>query len=399
MFGDLEKFIPFYNYGVAYRLSEDLKIKNLQLLKLRAAMGTAGIRPTFIQRYGNIDLLSGTPLQRALPNPNLLPSIVKETEMGIDLTIFRAFDISFSYFQNIAKDQILFAPISATFSADGQWQNAGTVKGKGYEATLGIDFAKMIHAKATSLVWNTQAVFLKSTQQITALSTPNFTVNNLFYIAEGKQLGNLYGSVFARNTEQLDNQNDISINDFVLNEAGYLVNKNNLGKITEKPYQLLDAAGKPLLTTIGNIVPNFNLAFGHTIGFKSIQLYTLFDWQKGGNFYNHTQQQLYSKQRHSDFETPIAAGFFNTLYNNNLPNNHFVQDANYFMLREVALMFTLKNEQLAKMCEQIRFGLRGRNVWSNYTEPIFPQTNIEQDIRQLALPMQRSFALDVQVIF
>ncbi len=399
LFGDLEKFIPFYNYGVAYRLSEDLNIKNLQLLKLRAAIGTAGIRPTFIQRYGNIDLFSGTPLQRALPNPNLLPSTVQETEVGIDATVFRAFDISFSYFQNTAKDQILFAPVSATFSADGQWQNAGTVESRGYEAMLGIDFAKMMQLKATGLVWNTQAIFFKSTQQITALGIPSFIANNLFYIAEGEQLGNLYGAVFARNMEQLSNQNDISISDFVLNELGYLVNKNDLGKITEKPYQLINANGKPMLETIGNITPNFNLAFGHTIGFKGIQLYTLFDWQKGGNFYNHTQQQLYGKQRHADFEAPIAAGFFNTLYYQNLPNNHFIQNASYFMLREVALMFTLKNEQIAKIGEQIKFGLRGRNVWSTYDGSIFPQTSIQQDIRQLALPMQRSFALDVQFIF
>ncbi|NJL75023.1 MAG: TonB-dependent receptor plug domain-containing protein [Saprospiraceae bacterium] len=47
LFGAKELTADYYQAGVAWRVTEDLKIKGVQDLKLRAAIGTAGIRPTF----------------------------------------------------------------------------------------------------------------------------------------------------------------------------------------------------------------------------------------------------------------------------------------------------------------------------------------------------------------
>lgn len=392
----------FYQYGVAYRLSEDIKIKHLQELKLFVNTGQTGIRPTYQQRFGATLLQNGTATEVVMANPDLLPMLTEALEVGVDITFWRAFDLQFTYFQRNTQQQILLVPLSASTGVEAQWQNAGTVENTGYEANLSIDFSELFRSKASGFIWQANTNFFKSNPLINELAVPAFSIHGGYQIAEGQELGAIAGNVFLRDLNQL--MNDANTNDFVVNEIGYVVRESTLGTTEERPIQWSDENGNPQVEAIGNINPDFRVGISNTIGYKQLKLHTLFDWQQGGQIYNHQKQLLYSTQRHQDFEANVAAGFFDALYNEGQINNHFVEDASYFRLREVALLFHLEQAQLGnlqQLFKQVQIGIRGRNLWSSNDLWLFAPSSLAATAptNRFTYPAQRSFALDLKVVF
>jgi hypothetical protein len=180
------------------------------------------------------------------------------------------------------------------------------------------------------------------------------------------------GEIFATSLDQLQDQEGIDPGDYGINEMGYVVRLDQMGTPEEVPYKLRDAGGNPLVDVIGDINPDFRMGFAHTLAFRGLELYTLFDWKKGGSIYNATKQWLYKDMRHAEVSAypDIAANFYgsNGLYNALVANNHFVEDGSFFMLREASLSLMLRRKQLGGLfskLDHIRLSLIGRNVFTN----------------------------------
>jgi len=165
---------------------------------------------------------------------------------------------------------------------------------------------------------------------------------------------------------------------------GYVVLTSSLGQPNELPYKLRDpsdTSGKPIEEKLGDINPDFRMGFVNSIGFKGFTLYTLFDWKQGGDIYNITKQLMYlGTQTHADVSKfngldggpTISGDFFRStnegLANHQIPNNHFVEDGSFFMLREASLSYQFGPGQLTNFLggqiENIRIGLVGRNLFT-----------------------------------
>ena len=383
LFGPEERWHNYYRVGGAYRLTEDIKMKFFQELKLRAAMGTAGNRPAFGQRFESFELINGVAAKNTLGNDFLKPSRTTEMEVGIDATFLKGFTLEFNYVKSSTEDLILLMPLSGASSFTGQWQNAGALEATIYEGALHTDFTRLFKIKNHDFHWGLATTFNRMEQTVTQLGIPAYTTgpglehSSLFQVEEGQPLGAMVGEVFATSLGQLQEQVDIDPNEYTLNDLGYVVRKDQAGTPEERPYRLMDEEGNPILETIGNVNPDFRMGFTHIIGYKGLKLYTLFDWKKGGSVYNLTRQYLYGNGRHGDVSRypDVAAGFFENdgLYNNGAPNNHFVEDGSFFMLREASLSYTLNSQQLQNILggfvESIQFSLIGRNLFTktNYS--------------------------------
>jgi hypothetical protein len=59
LFGSDERWQNFYRVSGAYRISEDFSIPGIQELKIRAARGTAGLRPNFADQYETYTVTAG----------------------------------------------------------------------------------------------------------------------------------------------------------------------------------------------------------------------------------------------------------------------------------------------------------------------------------------------------
>ncbi|MEL6941630.1 MAG: hypothetical protein AAFO82_03105, partial [Bacteroidota bacterium] len=342
----------FYQLGFAYRLSEDFKIKGIQELKLRAAMGTAGIRPTFEQRFSNFQLQNGIVSKSILENPNLRPILVEEMEFGIDATFARAFQVGFSYIQNTAKDQILLMPLSGGTGFEGQWQNAGTLSSTIYEADLNINIAKLFRMNNSGFRWNVRGIFSK-------INTTDKVLNRAY--------GDISGQVFATSPEQIADLGIGSPLDYEINELGYIVHRDLIGTAEEMPVLLVNENGSPQTQILGNSTPDFRMSFTNSLAFRGLELYALLDWKKGGDVYNRSKQVLYGNLRHAEVAESenIAASFYETLYNDGKINNHFVEDGSFLMLREVALSYTLNQPSFFNdVFDQLQLSLIGRNLWT-----------------------------------
>ena len=67
-------------------------------------------------------------------------------------------------------------------------------------------------------------------------------------------------------------------------------------------------------------------------------------------------------------EYPIAIGFWDGLYNTNTPNNAFVEDGTFFMLRELALSYQFDKSKLGNFLggaiNGIKVGFVARNLFT-----------------------------------
>ncbi len=383
LFGPEERWSNYYRLSAGYRLTEDLKIKGFEELKLRASVGTAGIRPAFNQRFETFELINGDITKNTLGNAFLRPALSRELEVGADARIGKAFTLEFNYANIITEDQILLVPRTAATGFKGQWRNAGTIDATVFEGRLGVDFAKLFKIDKKGFDWELFTSFDRIQQTITRLNATSYTTgpglqaSSLFLVEEGVSFGTMVGEVFATDLSQLEGQEGVNPSDFEKNAAGYLVHRDLLGTPDEVPYKLVDERGNPLIQVIGDINPNFRMGFAHQIRFKDFQIYTLFDWKKGGDIYNRTKQWLYQDQRHGDVSrhADIAASFYGNegLYNALVANNHFVEDGSFFMLREAAVSYTFQQKQLqgifGGLFERLKIGLIGRNLFTqtNYS--------------------------------
>jgi len=376
LFGEDAGWPSFYRIGGAYRMSEDINLKFFQELKFHAAIGTAGIRPAFAQRFETYALSNGVLSKQTLGNEQLLPARSQELEVGINMTFLKGFSLNGAYTQVTTEDQIIFSPLSGGAGFQGQWRNAGTVEADVYEASLNIDLAKLMKVRNRGFSWDITGVGQRVEQVITSLGVSPYTTGpglpntDIFLMQEGLAPGTMAGEVFATSIEDLANQPEINLTELAVNDLGYIVRSEDMGTPDERPIKVLDESGNPVVRPIGDINPDFRLGIANRLAFKGLQLYALFDWKMGGDIYNYTRQQLYQNERHADLSAndQVAAPFYTEgLYNNGIANHHFVEDASFFMLREASISYTFDQSKLSffgDALESIQLSLIGRNLFT-----------------------------------
>ncbi|MCC6760754.1 MAG: SusC/RagA family TonB-linked outer membrane protein [Chitinophagaceae bacterium] len=388
LFGPEARWNPYYRVSAGYRLSEDVKIKGIDELKIRAAYGTAGIRPGFDWQYEVYDLNNGVAVASQKGNNFLKPSQTAEKEIGLNVDFLKKFSFEMTYAESETKDQFLNVPL-IPFLNDGfnsQWQNAGTIKSNTLEFTFGANWIKK-----KDFSWRTTVVFSRVQQRITELPIAPYLANgqdyngdqNIFYIKGGEIYGAIYGYKMVRSLDEMSRQLPAgkTIADYEVNSEGYVIAKGTQGKPNELPIKMLNADGSPWYGKIGNGNPDFVAGITNTLNFKNFQLYLLLDWKQGGDIYNGKEQRLtfnYVSQKQDMTNVPAAskraAAYWGTgMYDANNANAYWVEDGTYLKVRELAIGYTVPSKYLSTMFNGFIKGINakvvGRNLltFSNYS--------------------------------
>lgn len=385
LFGSDARWNPYYRISGAYRISKDVTIPGIQELKIRAAHGTAGIRPGFSWQYEVYGLSNGVAAPSQKGNKLLKPSKTAETEIGLDINFLKKFTFEATYSFSNTTDQFLNAPL-IPFLNDGyrsQYINAGNVKANTFEATLG---ANWIRNK--DLTWTSNVVFSRTRQKVGDLPIPPYYLGafsgdvNVFYINSNLTYGAMYGYRFVRTLDEMSQQlpTGKTIADYEVNSEGYVIAKGTEGTTAERPIRYkedgADWSGK-----IGDGNADFNFGFSNTVQWKGFSMYFLLDWKNGGDIYNANNQRMafnnmYYKQDMSgvpDGEKKAYDYWFSGAYDANLPNKYWVEDATYLKIREFALGYTFNNKVLGKAFRGVVKGITakviGRNLltFTNYS--------------------------------
>ncbi len=377
LFGENNRWNPYYRLSGAYRITEDFKISGIQELKVRAAIGSSGQRPGFSYQYETYGLYNGNVYKSTIGNKDLKPSETIEKEIGLNVDFLDKFSFEFVASQNRTEDAFVAVPLSAATGYIAQWRNAATLEGKSIEATLGV---QAIKKKDMNLKFN--VTFDRLRQKVKELDAPAFQVGpganevSAFYLRDNETFGIMYGYDWVSSLDQMSTQlpAGATISDYVLNSEGYVIPIGTEGTAFEKPIALDQDKDKTAdFVKIADMNPDFNLSFTTTYKWKNFTFNMLWHWKQGGDIYNMTKQWMYRDNRHGDMDMAGVADYkkktvyyYQTLYNANNVNSRFVEDGTFLKLRELSLYYNLGEDVFAKagvpFIKGLKAGVLTRNL-------------------------------------
>lgn len=353
LFGADNRWSTYYRISAAYRITEDFDIPHVNELKIRAARGTAGIRPNFSWQYETFALNDGNASKSTLGNKNLKPSRTTENEVGLNATLFNRVNLELTYSRSTTENEFLQVPLVPVAGYNSQWQNAGTIKSKSYEVNID---GNVIDGK--NFNWHTRITWAKSDQKIAALSVPPYQSgpDGLFYIRKGEEYGAIYGYTWVKTLDQMAQQlpSGKTINDYTVNSDGYVIEKGTEGTPDEAPIKLLDKNGNDAFVQIGNGRPDWTGSISNTFRYKGFSAYVLVDIKHGGDVYNRKSQWLTRDDRNGIMDQAgkpdsqkKAYDYYKGFYDVNTNNSYWVEDAGYVKIRQVSLSYRFNQKQLS----------------------------------------------------
>ncbi len=440
LFGADERWHTYYRVSGAYRIAQEnwWPYQNINEFKLRYSLGTAGGRPRFASQYETFAVSEGRLTKSTLGNRRLKPEFSIEQEAGIEIGLLDRFLLDITYAHTETRDQILQVPLTPVYGYDSQWQNAGTLESRTWEASL-----RAFIIQQRNFNWSATVLFDRTRSEITEFDRTPFRWGpyNSFFNREGEEFGAMYGWKWMTRYDQLPGELEPYRDYFDINDDGYLVpvgqNYSWQDGIREQMWgtevNITDAEGNVIETfpwghpilyvdedgndfhKIGSVIPDFNLSFSSNLRYKNITLYALFDAQIGGNIYNMTRQWAMRDFRSVEVEQtnkpreqwkPIQ--YYETVYQVRSPNNHFVEDGTFMKLRELSVRYTFDQSFLRPIfggwINRLTVGFIGRNLLTFTSYSGFDPEVGEQDATVVRMdsftyPNYRTFTGLIEIEF
>ena len=397
LFGENERSHNYYRVSGAYRLSEDFQLPGVDEFKLRLSRGTAGLRPVFDAQYETYLLLANGGFKPfTLGNPELKPAHSTETEAGFNVDFLGRYSFEYTFSNKVTEDQILLVPLSAATGYEAQWQNAATLEGNTHEAAF-----RALLLDRPNFTWRLNITGDRTRQKVKALNVAPFLVGpgygelssedtdqstKVFKIAEGETFGVIYGNRLMRSIDEIYDRPFANPADtmaggawardrFMINEDGYVVRVADHGTVNERALQYQASNGETVVK-IGDVNPDFNMAFNTNVTWKAFHVSALLNWVHGGNIYNGTRQwpffeyrdRVYDQRGKPEAEKKPVDYYSGSFYNSINPIDYFVEDGSYLKLKELAVNFTVPRDVLGRFrmggLETAKIGIVGRNLWT-----------------------------------
>jgi TonB-linked SusC/RagA family outer membrane protein len=436
LFGSEQRWHWYYRASGAWRMSAETwwPFPNaLSEFKLRYSRGTAGGRPDFADRFEVFNLGTSGISLGTLGNVFLKPEKTTEQEFGIDAVAFERFSLNLSYAKQRTVDQLIEVPLPALYGFEAQWQNAGTIEGHTYEATLDG------HLIETDKVrWGVTLIADRSRNQLVAYGRPCHAEGLLGNRCEGQVLGEMWGQRLWQSYADLPAVHANSQDAFDINDDGLVVpvgvgntyQNGVTGGVTDSlwgtnvsidginyawgmPQRVLSATGQPDRILIGDANPDMNWGLSSQLRVGQLNIYALIGGQIGGDVYNSTKQRMYQYSRHreedqdgkpEELKKP-SSYYTGALYNGNLASQWFVEDGTYTKLREVSVRFALTPRQLPALqrlgMDRVMLALIGRNLheWTNYSGYDAEVGNVIERRDNFGFPTYRTFTFSLEIEF
>lgn len=361
--GDTEELFFYPKASVAYRFPEFGR--GIEELKLRVAYGESGNQPLFGQKFISLDAtqnIAGEPglvVNPQVGDPGIEPERTREIEGGVDLTFWngKARAELTGYQQNIT-DLLLERRVAPSTGFETQFFNGGELRVRGIEAMLALT-----PIQTRDLVWFSRVLFFADDSEVIDLPVPAFVLNGAF----GPSLG-----------------------DFQIKE----------GESATQIVGLVDGE----LQKVGDVNPDFKMAFANELSWKGWSFYSLWDWQQGGDIVNLTTFISDLAQTTEDF---VPDGQRRLEMSSERPT--YVEDGTFVKLRELTLAYAFPAdwvERLWPAARRLRLSVSGRDLWTitDYSglDPEvsnFGNQPIARNVDTSPFPPSRSFWFSIDLGF
>jgi TonB-linked SusC/RagA family outer membrane protein len=410
LFGDNERWQNYFRLSFAYRISEEIKIKGIDELKVRMAYGTSGLRPGYSWQYETYYFSNGQIYSDQLGNKNLKPSEAREFEVAMDVNFLKKFDFTASYSKTNTLGAFARVPLASHLGYPYQWRNVGDIKSNVIELSLNY---RVIEKK--NLDWTLHINFDKINQKMDNLTIPPYYTgpHSAYYVNPGESFGIIYGYQWLTSLDQMANQlpTGKTIDNYEINSDGYVIVKGTQGSTKEKAILLdQDNDGTADKVAIGDGNADFHLSLNSTLNYKKFTFYFLLDWKQGGDVYNYTRQYTFRDARAIEFDQSgktesdkKSVSYYSYFYEKSI-NSYFVENGSYLKLREFSIFYnyTPKN---TKYFKEIKMGVIGRNLltFSSYSG-FDPEVGSSGDLTTFAFdefgyPNFRTYSASIQFTF
>ncbi|MDJ1480675.1 SusC/RagA family TonB-linked outer membrane protein [Cytophagaceae bacterium YF14B1] len=364
-FGANHKWGMFPGVSAGVDLSQILRVKAIDNLKLRASYGVTGALPP--SSYLSLRTLTaggsyfyagdGVYLQPYSPNQNANPDLrwekKGEFDVGVDFGLFNnRLTGTIDYYQRTTSDLIfnVTVPVPPNLVPT-TWMNIGTMKSNGFEMSLGYDVIKN-----DVFSWNTggnfttfHVVLSKLDPQLagsfvgaTNLGTPGQEATQITRAVEGEKIGILWGKVYKGVGE----------------DGKYIFeDRNNDGKIDNQDE-----------TIIGNGLPKFEFGWNNTIRYKNFDFNFLLRGSIGHDLIN-TYRAFYENPNVASSYNIVKTKYFNpNITDGQIFSSRFVERASFAKLDNATLGYNFKLPA-GSLVKSLRAYLSGQNLFTitNYT--------------------------------
>ena len=284
--GNNSYFYPSVSGSVALNDLFDFGRTNglVNLLKIRGSWAQVGhdTSPYRIMDYLSFSGFPGTvQLPTTRTNNNLRPERVSSWEVGLEGRMFKnrlSFDVAF--YDSTTKDLISQMPISIANGVNSIYVNAGSIRNRGFEASINGTVIK-----TRDFQWKLGANWTMNKNTVLSLGEgidswiiASYSTHAYMTAYEGGSLTNMYGKGYKRAPE---GSVAIDSNGKMVDVSGMLV---------------LDRQGMPQTGTelqlLGDCAPLGKGGFNTTLKWKDLSLYVGFDGQIGGHVFSYTNWVL-----------------------------------------------------------------------------------------------------------
>lgn len=430
-FSQFDKFHNYPKASFSYELSKEEFMKDLEdifsSVKIRGSYGEAGspslpgayTTNNLYTTFGNNDgwgrvttagrgeltgIRQGFGTDQTLffaGATHISPEISIEREIGLDMGLFdNRVNLEFTYYYTNVNDLILEVPAPGSSGYDRQFRNAGAMRNKGFEVSLGA-----WPVRSEDFSWNTIVNYSTNDNLVTRLLTKEG--DNIY--GTDDQIP-IYGFTGTQNVALVGHPIG------VFSGLGYLRNADGSIKVSTGAADDAfgnDYRGAPIILfdsaqIIGDPNPDFTFSWRNDITFlKNFNVSFLVDAVMGQDIWNGTKGALYRFGTHADTKDREEPWFYNgqpvidnatgeqvkkeefyRLYANSFQygiDEASIEDGSYIKLREVSISYKwdgLKDIGIAA----ITFTASGRNLLT-----ITDYTGFDPEVNTFAQSEARGF--------
>jgi TonB-linked SusC/RagA family outer membrane protein len=338
--GDTAKYFLYPKAAAVYSLinpkdKTGALAQTFDSLRVRAALGQAGNRPNYGQKFtplnattnidGNAGLVFGARGQAgsggqagSIGDPKIEPERQTEVELGVDAaTKDQKIVAELTGYQRSISNLLLQRALSTSTGFTTQFLNGGGLRNRGIEAAL------QVRPLSSKLVdWTSRATFTLNRSEITDLPVPAF---------------------------------DITVAGFGENLGAYRIEK---GQSATQIISTVDGDGT--LKKVGNGEPDFRVGWLNVVTAGDFGFSALVDWQQGSKVVNLTRLLYDGAGNASDPEA--GAMRFNSFRNGD--PRPYIEDGTFLKLRELSVTYTLPKHLISQLAplRTLQVGLSGRNL-------------------------------------
>lgn len=411
------KFTPENKWGyfpsasIAWRFSEEKFMEDINIIsdaKIRLSHGIIGnnrvsdfaylstLNSPIVQAYPFNGTLSSSTVPYTLGNPNLKWESTQQTDLGLDLSLFKKkLSLAIDLYKKNTTDLLLYADLPTSSGFARAYKNIGEVENKGIELTLSANLIsknKFNWNSSFNIAFNdNKIVSLNGGQEalLTTINWDNQWNSTPAYIAKvGQPIGQFVGYIWD-GLYQIKDFNVSPAGAYVLksNITSNTANSSNNGRIQPGYIKYKDLNGDLIINdddkaVIGNAAPLFTGGFTNNIKFGNFDLNIFFQYSYGGQVLNANrlvfegnsgrtlQNQFESVLNrwtidNQNNEMFVAKGSGDKVY-----SSRVIEDGSYVRLKTMQLGYNLNSKMIKRLkLQSCRFYVSGQNIvtWTNYT--------------------------------